>query len=112
MNKSLVLAAVIAAAALAACGKKEEAPAAPAAAPAPEPAAPAASCRDAALAAGAGFGAVGVAPVADLRAHLLQRLPDYMLPQHLVALPLVLSTRAQMESTAAPSFLMATWVKG
>ena len=42
MNKSLVLIAVIAAAALAACGKKEEAPApapAPVAAPAPAPAA-------------------------------------------------------------------------
>ena len=47
MNKSLVLAAVIAAAALAACGKKEEAAPAPAAAPAADapaaPAAPAAS---------------------------------------------------------------------
>ena len=45
MNKSLVLAAVIAAAALAACGKKEEAPApvvAPAPVAAPAPAAPAA----------------------------------------------------------------------
>jgi hypothetical protein len=48
MNKSLVLAAVIAAAALAACGKKEEAPApvaapAPAAAPAADASAPAAA---------------------------------------------------------------------
>lgn len=52
MNKSLVLAALIAAAALAACGKKEEAPApvaAPAAAPAAaasEPAAPAAAASE------------------------------------------------------------------
>jgi hypothetical protein len=41
MNKSLVLAALVATFALAACGKKEEAPApapAPAAAPAPAPA--------------------------------------------------------------------------
>ena len=40
MNKSLVMASLIAAVALAACGKKEEAPApapAPAAAPAPAP---------------------------------------------------------------------------
>jgi hypothetical protein len=52
MNKSLVLIAVIAAAALAACGKKEEAPA-PVAAPAVEaaPAAPAAPAVEAAPAA-------------------------------------------------------------
>ena len=42
MNKSLVLAAIIAAAALAACGKKEEAPA-PAPAPAADASAPAAA---------------------------------------------------------------------
>jgi hypothetical protein len=51
MNKTLILAAVIAAAALAACGKKEEAPAAaPAAAEAPAAAAPAASEAPAAAA--------------------------------------------------------------
>ena len=51
MNKSLVLAAVITAAALAACGKTEEAPApAPVAAPAPA-AAPAAPAADASAAA-------------------------------------------------------------
>jgi len=51
MNKTLILAAVIAAAVLAACGKKEEAPAAaPAAAEAPAAAAPAASEAPAAAA--------------------------------------------------------------
>ncbi|MFT4194828.1 MAG: hypothetical protein QM614_09315, partial [Ottowia sp.] len=48
MNKSLVLAALIAAAALTACGKKEEAPA-----PAPAPEAAASSAAEAASAAGA-----------------------------------------------------------
>ena len=43
MNKSLLLATLIAAAALTACGKKEEAPAAPAPAAAPAPVAEAAS---------------------------------------------------------------------
>lgn len=52
MNKSLVLAAVIAAAALVACGKTEEAPAPVAPAPAPVAAeAPAAPAADAASAA-------------------------------------------------------------
>jgi hypothetical protein len=53
MNKSLVLATLVAAFALAACGKKEAAPApAPAAAPAPAPApAPAAAPASAASAA-------------------------------------------------------------
>jgi len=48
MNKSLVLASLVAAVALAACGKKEEAPAA---APAPAVAAPAAAVADAAASA-------------------------------------------------------------
>jgi len=68
MNKSLVLIAVIAAAALAACGKKEEAPApAPVAAPVAEAAAVAASA---------------VAPAMKLLPPLLMPLP--MLPRQLL----------------------------
>jgi len=61
MKKSLVLASVIAAFALAACGKKEEA-AAPAAAPAASAAAPAA---DAAASAAAAAAASAAAPAAS-----------------------------------------------
>jgi hypothetical protein len=64
MNKSLLLATLISAAALTACGKKEEAPApapapvaAPAPAPAPEAAASAAPAADAAASAAAGAAA-------------------------------------------------------
>lgn len=52
MNKSLVLASLVASLALAACGKKEEpaAPPAPMAAPAPEASAPMAAASEAASA--------------------------------------------------------------
>lgn len=65
MNKSLLLASLVAAVALSACGKKEEAPApapAPAAAPAPAPApAPAAAASDAAAPAAAASAAAPAA---------------------------------------------------
>jgi hypothetical protein len=68
MNKSLLLASLIAAAALTACGKKEEAPApapAPAAAPAPAPApAPAAEASAAAAPADAAASAAAGAAAA------------------------------------------------
>ena len=71
MNKSLLLASLVAAVALAACGKKEEAPApapAPAAAPAPMPApvAEAASAAASAVAGAADAAASAVAGAATL----------------------------------------------
>jgi hypothetical protein len=69
MNKSLLLASLVAAVALTACGKKEEAPApapAPAAAPAPAPApAPVAEAASAAASAVAGAAAGAASAVAD-----------------------------------------------
>lgn len=73
MKKSLVLATVIAAAALAACGKKEEAPAAPAA-PAVEAPAPAAPAADAA--APAAPAADAAAPAADAAADAAKQAAD------------------------------------
>jgi hypothetical protein len=67
MNKSLLLATVIAAAALTACGKKEEAPApapAPAAAPAPAPASAPVAAASAAPADAAASAAAGAAAAA------------------------------------------------
>lgn len=63
MNKSLLVASLVAAVALSACGKKEEAPApAPAAAPAPAPApAPTAAASDAAAPAAAASAAAPAA---------------------------------------------------
>jgi len=65
MNKSLVIASLIAAAALAACGKKEEPAPAPAPAPAAAPAAPAAPAVEAASAAAEAASAPAAAPAAS-----------------------------------------------
>jgi len=68
MNKSLLLASLVAAVALSACGKKEEAPApapAPAAAPAPAPAPAVAEAASAAASAVAGAAAGAASAVAD-----------------------------------------------
>ncbi|MDO9451951.1 MAG: amino acid adenylation domain-containing protein [Stagnimonas sp.] len=55
--------------------------------------------------------AVGVAPVADLRAHLLQRLPDYMLPSTWTVLehfPLNAANKVDRHALPAPAFTRPT----
>ncbi|GAB3191459.1 hypothetical protein GCM10027292_29680 [Hydrogenophaga aquatica] len=74
MNKSLVIAALMAAVALAACGKKEEA--APAPAPAVEAPAPAAAPAADAAAPAADAAAPAAAPAADAAAPAAEQKPE------------------------------------
>jgi hypothetical protein len=104
MNKSLVLAAVIAAAALSACGKKEEAPA-PVVAPAPA-AAPAPAVAEAIKDAGAA-GAAAAASAATGAASDVQPAPQTLL---LLLLPSNSLYRRSKKATARwPFCLCGFW---